>query len=101
MYAEEVKVSERKEATYKIPQYLHRPYQVLFFEVEELVVFIMILFFALVFGGIFWLVFLPAPFILSRLKKKYPRGYLKHYLYRLSLLQFKGAPTSFENEFYE
>jgi len=85
----------------KVPQYLYRPYQVLFFETDELVVLVVMLFFGIVFGGIFWLLIIPTVFLLIHLKKKYPRGYIKHVFYRLGLLTFKNAPTSFERKFNE
>lgn len=85
----------------KVPQYLHRPYQVLFFETDELVVLVIMLFLGLCFGGIFWLLMIPVVFLMVHLKKKHPRGYIKHILYQIGLLTFKNAPTSFENRFNE
>lgn len=85
----------------KVPQYLHRPYQVLFFEVDELAAFILGLLLALFFGGIFWLLVILSVFLLSYTKKKYPRGYLKHFLYVLGLIGFKNTPSFFEKNFRE
>jgi len=85
----------------RIPQYLHRPYQVLFFEVDELVVVILTLFLGLCFGSIFWVLTIPVVFLLSYFKKKYPRGYIKHVFYMTGLVVFKGAPNYFETKFEE
>lgn len=83
------------------PKYLHRPYQVLFFETDELAVIILSLFLGLLLSGYFFLMAIILPFILGYLKKKMPRGYLKHYLYCLGLIVYKGAPTFFESRCFE
>lgn len=85
----------------RIPQYLHRPYQVLFFEVDELFALIIMLFLAISFGTIFWVLLVPYMYMLSYFKKKYPRGYLKHLFYVLGLINFKNAPSYYETKFYE
>lgn len=86
---------------YFIPQYLHRPYQVLFFETEELVMLILGFFLALSFGKVFWILFIILPFLMAKAKRTMPRGYLKHILYLTGLVSFKGAPFSFETKFRE
>lgn len=83
----------------RIPQFLHRPYQVLFFEADELACLVLGFVFILFFG--LWMTFLLVglAFFLSWAKKRYPRGYLRHMLYKIGLVDLKNAPTYFENKF--
>lgn len=85
----------------KIPQFLHRPYQVLFFEADELMALVVGFVFILFFGA--WLTILLILFaiLLNRLKKKYPRGYLRHIFYKFGLIDLNGVPTYFENRFHD
>jgi len=92
---------DKEKNTFWVPQYLHRPYQVLFFETEELAGFLLAFFLALMFGGIFWIITFFTVFVLNYFKTRYPRGYLKHIFYTIGLIQFKGAPSSFEKKFCE
>lgn len=85
----------------KVPQYLHKPYQVLFFEVDELLALVLVFVLALFFGGIFWVLIIPFVYLLSYLKKRFPRGYIRHLFYALGLIKLKNLPTYFENEFFE
>lgn len=79
------------------PQFLHRPYQVLFFEMDDLILIILLFSLALIFGGIFWVLFFVVPYVMSIFKKRFPRGYVKHMIYFLGLFAFKFAPSVFEN----
>ena len=42
----------------KFPQYLSKPFQVLWFEVDELVLFLFFLTLSLLYGKLMWLIFL-------------------------------------------
>lgn len=86
---------------FRIPQYLHKPHQILFMDADEFALVITLFFFALIFGYIFWVLLLVLPYFYFKGKKKYPRGFLKHFLYRLGIIQFKGAPSYFEKRFNE
>lgn len=86
---------------YRVPQYLHKPHQVLFMDSDEFVVFTIFFFLALVFGYVFWLMLFVGPYLYYRSKKKNPRGFLRHYLYKLGVMNIKGAPTYFERRFVE
>jgi len=86
---------------YKIPKYLHRPYQVLFLDSEDLGIIFFFFLFAFLFGGIFWILFLVVPFMVLKKKRKSPRGYVKHLLYLLGLYDFKNCPSVFEKKFNE
>ena len=85
----------------KVFQYLHKPYQVLFLEEDELVLFTVLFFLAFVFGGIFWILIIPCVFGYASIKKRLPRGHLRHYLYKLGVVNLKGYPSYFEDRFNE
>lgn len=83
------------------PQYLSKPIQVLWFELDELVIFIFTLTFALVYGGVMWILFIVVQWFYSRTKRKNARGFLKHILYMLGLVEMKNYPEYFVKEFCE
>ncbi len=85
----------------RFPQYLSKPIQVLWFELDELIIFIFTLTFALIYGGFMWIVFIAIQWFYTRTKRKYARGVLKHILYMLGLLKMKNYPEYFEKEFNE
>ena len=85
----------------KFPQYLSRPFQVLWFEVDELAIFLFTLTVALIYGGLAWLVFVGVQYGYIRTKRSKPRGFLKHLLYACALLQMKNYHGYFEQEFHE
>jgi type IV conjugative transfer system protein TraL len=85
----------------KFPQYLSKPFQVLWFEVDELVIFLFSLTFALIYGKIMWLVFVLTQYFYTRTKRKKPRGFFKHILYVLGFVKMKNYPEYFQREFHE
>lgn len=85
----------------KFPQYLSSPYQILWFETDDLAIVMIFFLLALLFGHIFWLMVLVGPYIYTKIKKRYPRGFLRHILYFLGLIKMKGYPSYFEKEFTE
>jgi len=85
----------------KVFQYLHKPYQVLFFEEDELVLFVILFLLAFIFGGIFWIMIIPCIFGYTTIKKRLPRGHLRHIFYAVGLVGLKGYPSFFENKFIE
>jgi type IV conjugative transfer system protein TraL len=85
----------------EIPQYLHRPLKILWFDLDEIVLINILLMLALIFGNIFWVLLFLLPYIVSKMKKNKPRGFLKHYLYKIGAIDFKNAPPFFEKKFEE
>ena len=85
----------------KFPQYLSRPFQVLWFEVDELAIFLFTLTIALVYGGLAWIAFVAIQYFYTRTKRSKPRGFLKHVLYVCGFLQMKNYPGYFHQEFHE
>jgi hypothetical protein len=55
----------------------------------------------MLFGGVTWILLIVVPWTYSRMKNKYPRGFLRHGLYFIGLVELKGYPSPFEEEFTE
>jgi len=85
----------------RFPQYLSKPFQILWFEVDELVIFLFSLTLALIYGGVMWIVFLVTQYFYTRTKRQKSRGFLKHILYMLGFLKLKNYPDYFQREFHE
>lgn len=85
----------------RFPRYLSEPYQVLWFEPDDLGCVFFMFFLAVCFGGVFWLLLPAAPWAYMRAKKNYPRGFFKHCLYFVGLVPMAGYPHYFEDEFIE
>lgn len=83
------------------PQYLGKPIQVLWFELDELIIFIFTLTLALIYGGLMWIIFIGVQWFYTRTKRKHAKGFLKHILYMLGFLEMKNYPEYFEKEFHE
>jgi len=86
----------------QFPQYLSKPYQVLWFEPDDIVLMIAGTFvLGLKIGGWCWLLVPLVPVAYGRLKRNYPRGFIKHTAYFLGVIPFKGYPTYFQQKFLE
>lgn len=85
----------------RFPQYLHRPYQVLWFETDDMGILTLCFILAIIFGGLFWIALFVVPALYMKTKKKYPRGYLRHLLYFAGILRFKRYPDFIIKEFVE
>jgi len=85
----------------KFPQYLSQPFQVLWFESDDIVLFLLSIVVAHATGGVFWLLPIVSPILSTRIKRNFPRGYGKHVLYFLGILKIKGSPDAFVKEFSE
>lgn len=85
----------------RFPQYLSSPYQVLWFEADDLAIVFICFLLAMIFGYIFWIALFLVPYLYMKAKKKYPRGFLKHVLCFAGVVSFKGYPGFFEKNFNE
>lgn len=85
----------------RMPLWLGSPMQMLWWETDEVIVIMTCLSAAVLVGGWAWLALLVGPFGYIRLKKAYPRGYLKHMLYFAGVAKFDGYPSHFEKKFSE
>lgn len=91
----------------RFPRYLSAPFQILWFEADEL--FVMVFFFmtAIMFGNTNWMFALLAlagvfgVYGYSVLKRKHPRGFFGHLLYFAGLTDIKGYPSFFVDKFIE
>lgn len=85
----------------RFPQYLTSPFQVLWFETDQLAAILLFLVLGLVFGGFWWIAVFVGPWFYGKMKAKYPRGFLRHLLYFAGITTMKGYPIYFEKEFTE
>lgn len=86
----------------RFPRYLNSPIQVLWLESDELAVFFIALFVALMFESwLLWTLPVFGPYFYGRFKRNHPRGFLRHCLYFTGLKSMRGYPTYFEREFLE
>ncbi|MCG2747318.1 MAG: type IV conjugative transfer system protein TraL [Desulfobulbaceae bacterium] len=85
----------------KFPQYLSKPFQVLWFEVDELVLFLFFLTLSLIYGKLMWVVFLVSQYSYTKTKRSQARGFLKHLLYVFGMVKMKNYPDYFQQEFGE
>ena len=85
----------------QFPAYLSKPYQVLWFEPDDIGLMIAgTLIFGLKIGGWWgWLIVPMLPVGYGRLKRNYPRGFIKHMGYFLGVSPFRGYPTFFQQKF--
>ena len=83
------------------PQYLHRPLQILWFELDEVIIFFACFSATMIYGRWLWLIWPVGQYAYSRTKRNNPRGFLKHVLYILGFVQMKGYPEYFQKEFHE
>jgi len=54
----------------QFPQYLSKPFQVLWFEVDELIIFLFTLTLALIYGKVMWIAFLAIQYFYYTNQKK-------------------------------
>ncbi len=85
----------------KFPQYLSSPLQVLWFEVDEIGIIFLSFLLGLLLEGIFYIGMIVFPYLYTKFKKKYPRGFLGHVFYFLGVTKIHGYPHFFEKEFVE
>jgi len=85
----------------KFPQYLSEPFQVLLFESDDIVLFLLSIVVAHATGGFFWLLPVLSPILSTKIKRNFPSGYGKHVLYFLGIVKIKGSPDAFVKEFSE
>jgi type IV conjugative transfer system protein TraL len=89
------------EKNVRCPRYLHKPIQVLWWEADEFVIVMIFFTLALIFGYVFWLFLFAGPYIYTKFKRKYPRGFFKHLFWFSGVIKMKHYPSFFEKEFLE
>ncbi|WP_305045023.1 type IV conjugative transfer system protein TraL [Geoalkalibacter sp.] len=84
------------------PAYLSSPFQVLFWETDELLMIVMGLVIALLSDALWtWSLVIIIPVIYCRIKKDRPKGYLYHLLYFAGFIKMEGYPLYFDNTFQD
>jgi len=86
---------------HRFPQYLSAPFQVLWFESDEVGIILLFFMISSVFGAWTWILLILGPCLYSKAKKKYPKGFLRHMLYFTGLKELKHCPNFFDNFFVE
>lgn len=86
----------------RVPRYLHKPIQILWFDVEDIALIVVMYVLWLVIDR-WWI--LPAvvlvPYWFRELKLRKPRGYLRHLLYQFGFERLRGYPPPASREFRE
>lgn len=89
------------ERRHRLPQYLHRPLQILFFEADDFFAFGLGYLAGFMLGGWAWSLILILPLAYRAAKKGRPRGFLKHLAWAIGWAPMPGYPTYFDSEFHE
>ena len=76
----------------RMPEYLHLPLQVLWFDTPEITMIAMLYIMAALFGGIAWFFLFVGPILVIPYKRAQPRGYFSHLLYVFGWSRLAGYP---------
>jgi conjugal transfer pilus assembly protein TraL len=87
----------------KISRYIDAPPTVLFWEIDEVIVFASCVLFGLLVDHLFFALILGAVVVklLMTLKKSRAEGFFMHFLYWHGIMKLKGYPPSYIREFSE
>lgn len=79
---------------YVIPQNLHKPLQILWFDTYELGLMGALYIGAMLFGGLMWVLLVVGPFFLIPEKRQARRGALVHLFYSFGIYGLEGYPSA-------
>lgn len=85
----------------KFPQFLHKPYRVVWFESDDLILIFLLYGLSMLFS---LYVFLALPALLwmhRRFRDRKPRAFLRHVPYFLGFTRFSRMPPFFDRQFQE
>jgi type IV conjugative transfer system protein TraL len=85
----------------RFPQYLNSPLQLAWWEADVVAVAVFSAYIGFFLKGPFYLMIIVQPYLYSKFKKKYPRGFMRHLFYFAGITDFKGYPSFFEKRFVE
>lgn len=85
----------------RMPRYLHKPIQILWFDANEVLILVVFYMIAMTFGGLAWLTLIAGPAIIIPYKRKQPRGYFSHALYCAGFAKLNGYPIPLSKTFRE
>ena len=94
-------MNDKAGSGHRLPQYLHRPLQILFFELDDVVAAMIGYLMGFMLGGWFWFAVLVLPTVYRFAKKGHPRGFLKHMVWAIGWAPMPGYPAFFDHEFHE
>ena len=86
---------------YRVPQYLHRPTQLAWFEQDEILAILGGYLTGFFLGGWWYLAIFVVPWVYIRARRRLPRGFLLHLQYMAGLMTFRGYPHHFMRRFEE
>jgi len=85
----------------RLPQYLHKPVQILWFGADEFVLVITVIFVAVIVGGMLgWALVAGLLLFVPWLRTK-PRGFIPHMAWRWGLVRWSNYPGPTQTRFYE
>jgi len=85
----------------RVPVYLSKPTRVLFFDSDDVCIFVLFLCIGLTFGGWMYISTIMGPLVYYKVKQHYPAGFLNHMMYFAGLKDFSGYPGFFHRHFCE
>lgn len=85
----------------RVPQYLHKPPQILWFDAQEILIIAAVYIGAVTFKGYSWVLLVFLAWNAIRIKRKKPRGFILHLFYRAGLFKLKHYPLPTARRFYE
>lgn len=85
----------------RVPQYLHKPPQILWFDAQEILVFAAVYVGIVSFKGYSWVVLIALGWAAIRFKRRRPRGYILHLFYRTGLFRLKHYPLPTARTFHD
>ena len=85
----------------RLPQYLHRPVQILWFGSDEFLLATSSVFVAAIVGGLVGWALIAALLLFIPWKRTKPRGYLAHLAWRWGLVSFPHYPGPPQTRFFE
>ncbi len=85
----------------RLPQYLHRPVQILWFGSDEFMLATSTVFVAAIVGGVIGWALIVALLLFIPWKRSKPRGFLAHLAWRWGLVSFNHYPGPTQTRFCE
>ena len=84
------------------PQYISSPIQILWWEMDQIVIAALSCTAAILQRGIIpWIAFIAVQLIYAKAKKNRPRGFMQHVLYMLGMSKIQHYPEYFNQEYHE
>lgn len=84
-----------------MPQYLHLPLQILWFDIEIWSVVVVLYAICMVYGGWLWLILPIGVYAFIVVKRGKPRGFLRHLLYKAGIYKLDFYPPAHSRDHHE